>query len=72
MPKRVLIAAGVVGLAVLAALAAAGFKAGMLDREVLTQSTMSFRYRWEYWQGAVWILRPNQIVKRAIKPIKKI
>ena len=29
-----------------------GCRARLLDREVLTQSTMSLRYRWEYWQGA--------------------
>ena len=34
------------------ALVAAGLATGRLDREVLTQSTMSMRYRWEYWQGA--------------------
>ena len=50
-------AAGGVGLAVLAALIAAGFKAGMLDREVLTQSAMSLRYRWEYWQGEWGVIR---------------
>ena len=49
---RVLAASGVAGLAVLVALVAAGLKARLLDREVLTQSTMSLRYRWEYWQGA--------------------
>ena len=49
---RVLAAAGGVGLAVLAALVVFGLKARQLDREVLTQSTMSLRYRWEYWQGA--------------------
>jgi hypothetical protein len=33
-------------------MAIAGFATGRLDREVLTQSNMSMRYRWEYWQGA--------------------
>ena len=49
---RVLAASGIAGLAVLAALVAVGLKVRLLDREVLTQSTMSARYRWEYWQGA--------------------
>jgi hypothetical protein len=48
----VLAAAGAVGSALLFALAFAGLRAGLLDRQVLTQSTMSLRYRWEYWQGA--------------------
>ena len=37
---------------VIGALVAAGLATGRLDREVLTQSTLSMRYRWEYWQGA--------------------
>jgi hypothetical protein len=45
-------ATGFAGLAVLVALVAAGLKARLLDREVLTQSSLSLRYRWEYWQGA--------------------
>ncbi len=49
---RVLTATGVAGLAGLVALVAAGLRARLLDRQVLTQSMMSFRYRWEYWQGA--------------------
>ena len=53
MSARVLAGRGLgVGWLVLAALVAAGLKTGLLDREVLTQSTMSLRYRWEYWQGA--------------------
>ena len=49
---RVLAAAVGAGLTVVAALVAVGLKARLLDREVLTQSAMSLRYRWEYWQGA--------------------
>jgi O-antigen ligase len=52
VPVRLLIGAGIAGLAVVIVLAAAGLAAGRLDREVLTQSPMSMRYRWEYWQGA--------------------
>jgi hypothetical protein len=52
VPARALAAAGIAGVALLAALVVAGLKAGVLDREVLTQSTLSMRYRWEYWQGA--------------------
>ncbi len=45
--------AAVVGGAILASLVAAGLATGKLDRQVLTQSTLSMRYRWEYWQ-ATW------------------
>src|SRR5262249_9645859 len=34
----------------------AGLATGRLDREVLTQSGMSLRYRWEYWQGTWGVL----------------
>ena len=44
--------AGLAGLALVVALAAVGLATGRLDREVLTQSPLSMRYRWEYWQGA--------------------
>ena len=43
---------GLAGLGVVAGLVVAGLATGRLDREVLTQSAMSLRYRWEYWQGA--------------------
>ena len=52
MPARVLAGAGVAGLVLVGGLVAAGLATGRLDREVLTQSTLSMRYRWEYWQGA--------------------
>jgi len=52
VPARLLIGAGVAGLALVVALAALGLSTGRLDREVLTQSPMSMRYRLEYWQGA--------------------
>jgi O-antigen ligase len=50
---RMLIVACGWGLAIVALLVAAGLATGRLDREVLTQSSMSMRYRWEYWQ-ATW------------------
>ncbi len=50
---RLLIGAGVGALVLIVALIAAGLATGRLDREVLTQSSMSLRYRWEYWQ-ATW------------------
>jgi hypothetical protein len=53
VPPRLLIAAGVGGLVIIVLLVAAGLATGRLDREVLTQSSMSMRYRWEYWQ-ATW------------------
>ncbi len=52
VPPRLLLGAGGAGLALLLALVAGGLATGRLDREVLTQSTLSMRYRWEYWQGA--------------------
>ena len=53
VPRRVLLAAGGCGLGIVAILVAAGLATGRLDREVLTQSPMSMRYRWEYWR-ATW------------------
>ncbi|MFI5455771.1 MAG: O-antigen ligase family protein [Isosphaerales bacterium] len=52
VPARMLLAMGLEGLCVVAALVIAGLATGRLDRQVLTQSAMSARYRWEYWQGA--------------------
>ena len=51
IPVRVLLSTGLGGLGLVTALVLAGLATGRLDREVLTQSTMSLRYRWEYWQG---------------------
>ena len=52
VPARLLLGAGLAGLALVVALVAVGLATGRLDREVLTQSPLSMRYRWEYWQGA--------------------
>jgi hypothetical protein len=49
--RRVLLTAGGWVLAIVALLAGLGLATGRLDREVLTQSSMSLRYRWEYWRG---------------------
>ncbi len=51
--RRLRIAAGTGGLAIVLAIVAIGWTTGRLDRQVLTQSTLSMRYRWEYWQ-ATW------------------
>ena len=48
-------AAALLGLGAL--LVAAGLATGRLDREVFTQSSMSLRYRWEYWVGASAVIR---------------
>ena len=48
--SRLLAASVVVGL--LGALLVAGASIGHLDRQVLTESSKSFRYRLEYWAGA--------------------
>ncbi|MGP0066170.1 MAG: O-antigen ligase family protein [Isosphaeraceae bacterium] len=50
--RRLMLGAGLAGLVVVGALVAAGLATRQLDPEVLTQSSMSMRYRWEYWQGA--------------------
>jgi O-Antigen ligase len=52
VPARLLFGTGLSGLVLVVALAAVGLATGRLDREVLTQSPLSMRYRWEYWQGA--------------------
>jgi O-antigen ligase len=49
---RLLWAASGAGLGLVTIVVLASLATGRLDREVLTQSTMSLRYRWEYWQGA--------------------
>jgi hypothetical protein len=53
VPRRLLVGAAVAGCAIVAILVGAGLATGKLDRQVLTQSTLSMRYRWEYWQ-ATW------------------
>src|SRR5271166_5314575 len=52
VPARLLLGANLAGLALVVALVAVGMATGRLDRQVLTQSWLSMRYRWEYWQGA--------------------
>jgi O-antigen ligase len=52
VPARELWAAGLAGLGVVTVLVFAGLASRRLDPEVLTQSPMSLRTRWEYWQGA--------------------
>lgn len=56
VPARVLWSASLGGVVVVIGLAVSAWAAGWLDKEVLTQSTMSLRYRWEYWQGTWGIL----------------
>jgi hypothetical protein len=55
VPRRLLWTAGAGGLVVVAALVAGGLATGRLDVQVLTQSSMSLRYRWEYWR-ATWAM----------------
>ncbi len=52
LPARTLALAAVGVLVLLAALVTAGLKTGRLDRQVLTESGKSLRYRQEYWIGA--------------------
>ncbi len=67
--KRVL-AATVVGFAALVvAVTGVGLATGRLDAQVLTQSTMSMRYRWEYWVGTWRAIRgSNQAMWRGFGP----
>jgi hypothetical protein len=52
VPERILLVSYVAALGVAGALVFAGIYTGHLDHAVLTQSPLSARYRWEYWQGA--------------------
>lgn len=52
VPRRALLGLAVAGVVVVVGLTAAGLATGRLDRQVLTQSGLSMRYRLEYWQGA--------------------
>jgi O-antigen ligase len=52
VPTRLLLGSVLADLALLVALVGVGLATGRLDRAVLTQSSLSMRYRWEYWQGA--------------------
>jgi tetratricopeptide (TPR) repeat protein len=48
---------GMGAIAALAALVVVAAAAGQLDRQVLTESTKSLRYRWEYWVGGWGVIR---------------
>ncbi|WP_406696949.1 O-antigen ligase family protein [Singulisphaera sp. Ch08] len=50
--KKTLLLTALGGLIVVGSLVTAGLATGKLDRQVLTESTKSLRYRWEYWVGA--------------------
>lgn len=50
--RRTLALTALGAVVVIAALVVGGLKTGRLDRLVLTESTKSLRYRWEYWVGA--------------------
>ena len=52
VPRRALLGMAAAGVVVVVGLVAAGLATGRLDRQVLTQSGLSMRYRLEYWQGA--------------------
>ena len=49
---RLLLFTGISAAGVVFFIVLAGLATGRLDRAVATQSAMSARYRWEYWQGA--------------------
>lgn len=52
VPARLLAVAGGLGVLTLVGLVGLGIATRQLDIEVLTESTKSLRYRWEYWVGA--------------------
>ena len=52
LPPRVLAVAGLGLVVTLGGLVVGGLATKQLDVEVLTQSTKSLKYRWEYWVGA--------------------
>jgi len=56
VPLRLLLRVGLAAAVVVVGLVAGAWATGRLDREVLTQSMMSARYRWEYWQGTWGVL----------------
>jgi tetratricopeptide (TPR) repeat protein len=57
VPSRAIIGAGAGLLVLLGLLVGVGLATGGLDRQVLTESTKSLRYRWEYWQGTWGVIR---------------
>ncbi len=52
LDRRLILGIGLSGLAVVGTIVAVGVATGRLDREVLTQSSLSMRYRQQYWRGA--------------------
>ena len=63
---RTLILGSVGGLMVVLGLMAGGYATGRLDREVLTQSTLSMRYRWEFWRGAWGVITEGATLSRGV------
>src|SRR5262249_31220239 len=56
VPARLLAFTATGGLVLITVLVSAGMATGRLDLEVLTQSGLSLRYRWEYWQGTAGVI----------------
>lgn len=52
LPWRTLLISVGAATAIVAAMVGLGVASGRLDREVLTQASLSLRYRLEYWRGA--------------------
>ncbi len=72
LSKRAIAIAGAVEGVVLVGLVATLASLGQLDRQVLTESTKSLRYRLEYWQGSWGILTNAPILNepKAAGPIQ--
>ncbi|WP_435007434.1 O-antigen ligase family protein [Tundrisphaera lichenicola] len=71
VPPRILAISGI-GLALLVgALVVVGVSTRQLDKQILTQSTLSLRYRWEYWVGAWGVITdaPSPYVSTGLGPM---
>jgi hypothetical protein len=56
MPARVVLPAGLAGVAVFLGLVVGAWAVGRLDRHLVAQAERSLLYRWQYWQGTCGIL----------------
>ena len=57
VPARTIALAGLGLVGLLAGLVAIGVATRQLDPQVISESTKSLRYRWEYWQGTWGVIR---------------
>ena len=71
LPAKVLAVAGLGLVVTLGGLVAAGLATKQLDVEVLTQSSKSLKYRWEYWVGAWGVITdaPSPFASTGLSPM---